>query len=325
MEGQLWWRLYSVVSAAGKWHPYKGKQFGDSWIAVVYLWAVLHDRPTVWACDERNWPAEVRWRSLPSQSTMSRRLRTVGVQSLLARAEASLRDLFPRGPSKWVDAKPLPVGGASKDRDARAGRAVRGKARGYKVHAVVDARSGMIDAWAVASMADNEKHIAREVVPAAVRAGEAAGAAVLYVSADNEYDGNGTYDMVAAAAEHAPQLVARGRKGAKGARRPKGHGHRRQSGRRLRGTSLAEAYDSPLNPLGRRDLPRSFGRQLLADRNGIERRFGLLGNFGGGLGPLPNWVRTPHRVALWVQGKLLVLMAREWLKRDPKTKKLRAA
>jgi hypothetical protein len=325
MEGQLWKRLYRVAAAAGKWHSYKGKRFGDTWIAVVYLWAVLHDRPTVWACDADNWPAEMRWHPLPSQSTMSRRLRTVGVLSLLARCEAQLRDLLPRGPSKWLDAKPLPVGGASKDRDARAGRCVRGKARGYKLHAAVDARGGAVDAWALASMADNEKLVAREVVPAAVAANAAAGVAVLYVAADNQYDGNDAYDLTAAAAEWAPQLVARARKGAKGARRSRGPGHRRQSPRRLRGAALAQAYDSPLNPLGRRDLPRGFGGQLLHDRGGIERRFGLLGNFGGGLSPLPNWVRTPHRVALWVQAKILVLMARELEKSGAKKKDLRAA
>ena len=119
--------------------------------------------------------------------------------------------------------------------------------------------------------------------------------------------------------------MARARKGARGAKRSKGPGHHRQSPRRLWGPALAQAYDSPLNPLGRRDVPRGFGAQLLHDRNGIERRFGLMGNFGGGLGPLPNWVRTPRRVALWVQGKLLIFMAREWVKRDAKTKELRAA
>lgn len=330
MEGQLWRRLYSVVSEVGKrgGGSYAGKCFADWWVALVYLWAALHDRPTVWACDPENWPEAQRWRSLPSQSTMSRRLRTVGVLSLLARCEAELRDLLPRGPSKWLDAKPLPVGGASKDREARAGRCVRGKARGYKLHAAVDARGGAVDAWALASMADNEKRIAPEVVPAAVRSNAAAGVAVLYVAADNAYDGNDTYDAVAAAAEWAPQLVARARKGAKGAKRSKGPGHRRQSPHRVRGAALAGAYDGPLNPLGRRDAqapPPTFGGQLLQDRNGVERRFGLMGNFGGGLSPLPNWVRTPHRVALWVQAKLLILMARELEKAASKNKNLRAA
>lgn len=320
MEGQLWRRLYTVVSGMGKRGgcSFAGKVFSDWWVALVYLWAALHDRPTVWACDVRNWPEAEQWRSLPSQSTMSRRLRTVGVLMLLSRCEAQLRDLLPRGPSKWLDAKPLPVGGASKDRDARAGRCVRGKGRGYKVHAVGDARErAAVDAWTLASMADNEKRIAPEVVPAAVRSNAAAGVAALYFATDNEYDGNDTYDMVAASAQWAPQMVAAPRKSSRGGGRAKAPGHRRQSPRRLRGTALAQAYDSPLNPLGRKDVPRGLGAQLLHDRGGIERRFGLWGNFGCGLSPLPNWVRTPHRVALWVQAKLLILMAWE-LEKPPK-------
>lgn len=89
--------------------------------------------------------------------------------------------------------------------------------------------------------------------------------------------------------------------------------------------ALACAYDNPTNPLNRPDVPPTFGQQLLHDRGGIERRFGLLVSFGGGLTGLPAWVRTPHRVALWVHGKLLIFMAREWLKREAKNKELRAA
>jgi hypothetical protein len=331
VEGQLWERLYSVVSDTGKRGgcSFARERVADRCVALVYLWAALHDRPTVWACDARNWPGDQQWRPLPSQSTMSKRLRTVGVLGLLSRCEAELRDLLPRGPSEWLDAKPLPVGGASKDRDARAGRCVRGKARGYKVHGVLDARGrAAVDAWTLASMADNEKRVAPEAVPAAVASNAAAGVAVLYVAADNEYDGNDTYDMVAAAAEWAPQLVTSPRKSSRGGGRAKAPGHRRQSPRRLRSTALAQAYDSSLNPLGRRDASRGPGAQLLHDRGGIERRFGLWGNFGGGLSPLPNWVRTPHRVALWVQAKILILMAWELRKRPKpryKSKDLRAA
>jgi hypothetical protein len=219
-----------------------------------------------------------------------------------------------------MDAKPLPVGGASKGRDARAGRCVKGKARGYKLHLVVDAKSGMPDGWALASMAENGKTVAPEVVPAAAAAGP-----FLYLSVDNQYDGNGTYDMVAAAAAHAPQMVARGRKAGRKKPKPQSPGHRKQSPRRLRGTALACGYDRPLNPLGRPGLPPTFGEQLLKDRNGIERLLGLMGNFGGGLAPLPNRVRTPHRVAAWVQGKFLIFFTRELLKREKKKKDLRAA
>ena len=52
--------------------------------------------------------------------------------------------------------------------------------------------------------------------------------------------------------------------------------------------------------------PSPFGKALYALRGDIERRFGNLTGFGGGLQPLPSWVRTPHRVALWVAAKLVL-------------------
>jgi hypothetical protein len=315
MEGQLFAVLCEVVAALGKGQPFAGtgKWYSDAWVALVYLWAVLHDRPTGWACDARNWPAgERRWRVLPPRSTMSVRLRTVGVLALLARAQAALRDRLGRGASKWLDSKPLVVGGASKDRDARAGRAVRGTARGYRLHAVVDAASGMVDAWRLAAMADNDKLVARRLLPEAVAACATAGVPVLYVAADDGYGANDLYELPASAAARAPPPVVAARREA-----AKAPGHRKQSPRRLRSVALACAYDRPHNPLNRPGVPPSSGEQLLADRGGIGRRFGTTGNLGGGLGrpgaawgglgPLPDWVRTPHRVAARVQGKPLIV------------------
>lgn len=52
-------------------------------IVRTYLWAVLHDRPTNWARDPRHGPREVRSARLPSQPTMSRRLRSPAVTRML--------------------------------------------------------------------------------------------------------------------------------------------------------------------------------------------------------------------------------------------------
>ncbi len=51
---------------------------------------------------------------------------------------------------------------------------------------------------------------------------------------------------------------------------------------------------------------RPFARELYAMRSDIERRLGNLCCFGGGLAPLPAWVRTPHRDARWVAAKLVI-------------------
>ena len=147
MEGRLWKRLYDIVMALGKTHSFARKRFGDAWIVLTYLWAVLHDRPTSWACDADNWPGEQLWHAIPSGSTMSRRLRTVGVLTLMGQAQSAVRDLFGSGPFKMIDAKPLPVGGASGDPDADCGRGARGKAVGYKCHVAWDMRGRVADAW----------------------------------------------------------------------------------------------------------------------------------------------------------------------------------
>jgi hypothetical protein len=55
------------------------------------------------------------------------------------------------------------------------------------------------------------------------------------------------------------------------------------------------------------DLMRSaFGRGVYRLRRSIERSYGNLCSFGGGLAPPPAWVRHQDRVWLWVTAKLLI-------------------
>ena len=164
MDRWLWGELYRLIVELGKHHDYSGRRYSDACVALVYLWSVVHDRPRCWASDPLNWGGRCPWDALPSPSCLSRRLRTVPVLGLIARGEAWLRDRLPGRGLKFVDAKPLPVGGASKDRDARCGRAARGRARGYKVHAVVDGSGRAVDAWRLSPMSDNEKPVARAAI-----------------------------------------------------------------------------------------------------------------------------------------------------------------
>ena len=53
-----------------------------------------------------------------------------------------------------------------------------------------------------------------------------------------------------------------------------------------------------------------FGAALLAARGQIERDFGNLCGFGGGLAGLPAWARRIWRVRAWVHAKLLINAAR---------------
>jgi hypothetical protein len=59
---------------------------------------------------------------------------------------------------------------------------------------------------------------------------------------------------------------------------------------------------------------RAFGAGLLRHRFGIDRLFGQLGNYGGGLSPLPHWVRGLSRVRRWVRAKIILDMIRWQLK-----------
>lgn len=281
MERELWLALYALVRRLGASPWFATTRFFDWEIAAVYLWAAIHDRPTSWACDPKNWPNDLRPKQLPWQSTMSRRLQTTEVQRLLAEVERSFAAADGGGWVMLVDGKPLLVGSHSKDPDAAWGRARRGWAKGYKLHAVYDRRSVPV-AWEVTPLNEAEPTVAARLVPA-IRGGGG------YLLGDKGYDSNPLHDAALAAG---CQLVAE-------RKRPQsGLGHRRHSPGRLRSIAL---------------LRQRFGQELYAFRDQVERNFGWLTNHAAGLAPLPNWVRRDHRVRLWVQAKLIIHAAYVYL------------
>ena len=83
MEHQLWKAIVAVLLALDNPQTLTRFDFSDRDIVKVYYWAVIHDRPTSWACRKRNWPIHLRKRPLPSAATMSRRLRSASVVALL--------------------------------------------------------------------------------------------------------------------------------------------------------------------------------------------------------------------------------------------------
>lgn len=277
MEHQLWRSFEQRLrQLSTSFNPHCAYQ--DCEIVRVYYWAVLHDRPTCWACDRRNWPPHARKKPLPSPSVMSRRLRSPAVLGLLRCLERDV--LCPQGdpPLLWlVDGKGLPIGGASSDRQAGYGKAAGGKAKGYKLHAFVGC-DGAVPIWRIAPMHQDERVMARRMA----RQAEIQG----YLVGDSNFDDNHLHDVCLSKGDL--QLVTPRRY-----RNAKGLGHHRHSPGRLR---CLEILDSP--------APQ-FGRGLLRQRRAIERYFGNLTSFGGGLGPLPAWVRTHHRVRRWVQAKLI--------------------
>ena len=273
MEQELYKQVYLLIRQIVKNKTLKKAKFNDAQILSTYFWAVLHDRPVYWACKKKNWPIYYRRRPLPTASTMSRRLRTKQIQFSLRELERILKDKFPRSTCRFIDAKPLPIGGCSKDKHSRFGRGAACIARGYKLYAVSDLRQGFIR-WAVRPMNQNEAKVAADLISELDVGG--------YLVGDSAYDSNKLYEI---ASKRSVQLIANHR------RKGETLGHRRHSKYRLKSREL---------------LKQPFGQSLIKERTSIERMFGNLVSFAGGLKPLPHWVRTLPRVQLWVQAKMIL-------------------
>jgi hypothetical protein len=178
----------------------------------------------------------------------------------------------------FIDGKPLPIGGCSKDRQAGYGRSAGGKAKGYKLHAIIG-KNGDLASWRIAPMNKAERVMAERMLKSTKIAG--------YVVADGNYDSNALFKTCDD--KQNLQLVVRRRNGSKS-----GLGHRKQTAGRLRSRDILENPDP------------KFGNELISQRNSIERYFGNLTNWGGGITCLPSWARTYRRVHRWVQAKLLL-------------------
>jgi hypothetical protein len=284
MEHQLFKAIVAVLLSLDNPPTPARYDFTDEEIVKVYYWSVIHDRPVLWACDKKHWPLPLRKLALPSPATMSRRLKTPRVVALLDRLERRVTAPTQPGLFWMMDGKPLPISGCSKDRQAGYGRVAGGKGKGYKLHALVGA-DGQLAQWRVAPMNTDERVMAERLLKAAPP--EVQG----YVLADANFDSNKLHQLCDARGHL--QLVAPRRQGP-----GKGTGHRQQAAGRLRSMAILE---SPFD---------AFARQLRKDRVEIERQFGNLTNWGGGLTCLPAWVRTHRRVRRWVQAKLVLTRLR---------------
>lgn len=274
MERELWSLLYRTVREVAARFQQKYVQIPGWALVLTMLWAALHDRPVSWACHSNNWSTtRLRPPRFPSQPTMSRRIHGVGVGLFWRAVEERLRQLSARQPVlvAFLDGKPLPVGGATKDPDARYGRAASTMAKGYKLHTVWSTRA-LPEAWEVTPMNTAEASVARGLIPQLDYGG--------YLLADGNYDSNVLFDLTW---EQGYQLLTP---------LPKGQlGHRSHSPHRLRSIAMMKS---------------SFGKRVYRLRVKIEEAYGNATSFGGGLAPLPAWVRRPHRVRTWVWAKLLV-------------------
>jgi transposase len=279
MERELWPRLYHLIMEVGQGLRLIGVSFQPHIILLTFCWAALHDRPVRWACNPRHWSTTtLRPPRLPSPATVSRRLRRVDTAMLMrALVQRLRRDEEPRLVGA-IDGKPLLIGGSGHDRDARCGRGAGMWARGYKFYAVWAGRP-VPETYRVYPMNANENKVAEEMMPDLNGGGG-------YLLGDGEYDANGVFDAAGAA------------------------GYQVLAPREDPEAGLGHTYQSPYRRRCIELMRTSFGREVWGLRGRIERTFGNLTSFGGGLTSPPAWIRHLKRVWLWVSAKLAINGAR---------------
>lgn len=277
MSSHVWRIVYQTIREVERQTPRTMRrcQYSDTLIVAMYTWTVMHDRPMCWAADRSHYYGPFRPRRLPSRSQFCRRIASPRCDAILQEVDRRLAGR-PDGPTICLmDGRPLVVGACSQDRDARAGRICYGFAKGYRMHAIA-AKSGEILAWRVTPLNVSEKHVAFELVE------EASPQGVLV--ADGNYDIGKLYDHVFANGAllftPLPKNV--------------GGGHRPQSRSRMLAAWMWA----------------HGGAELYKERTAIERIFSQQSTYGGGLAPLPAWVRSLARVRRWVRVKLMFYHAR---------------
>ena len=280
MERELWKIVYTKLKTVARRFHQKYVQLQAWRIAAVLLWAALHDRSVSWACDKRNWSkTRLKPGRLPSEPTMSRRAQKTAFGLFL---NALTNELKGTGPPAWelvIDGKPLPVGKCSKDPDAKSNQ----HGKGYKLHALWGTKC-MPEAWEVTAAREYEGAVAERLLSQVKGKG--------FVYGDGSYEANRVYDAAGASgylllAHPGPEV-----------------------------TGGAHGYQSEYRLLALRFFETGLGWDLYRHRTSIERAFGNAGSFGGGLQPLPNWVRRLGRVTRWVCCKLIINAARITHKRN---------
>ena len=282
MSSHVWKMVYHSLRRVNRKIPRQGRacQYPDTLIVALYLWAVFHDRPLCWAADRSNYSSVFRPRRLPSRSQFGRRIRSARCQALLNALNRELAKVDDVPNIFLMDSRPLRVGSYSGDPDVRNGYTKDGFAKGYKMHALA-AKQGQIVAWRVTPLNRNDKPVAWELIEEARPQG--------LVLADGAYDSGALYDHVS---KHNAQLLTPLPANVGGGHRPR---------------SAARMLAAQMWVNGAEDLYR--------ERLGIERIFSQQSSFGGGLAPLPAWVRRWPRVWRWVAAKLILYHARLALRR----------
>ena len=253
--------------------------FTDAAIVKVYFWSNAHDRPQGWACYREHVGGIFRPRRLPSESQLSRRLQTLRIQKLIEAVHRALAGTTAGDEQLLVDAKPLPVSEQTRDPDARTGRVHGGFGKGYRLHAVAK-QDRRIASWSLQPLNVHEAKVA----PHLIHELDAMGPRTLFMG-DGQYDSAPLYQQVKD-------------KGGRMLTRPRGLGQHHDT--------LVRMGEARREMVAVWNTTPYFASSILKDRIRIEGIFSQLCGRGGGLGPLPNWVRRITRVRRWVGVKIIL-------------------
>jgi len=280
MDRKVFRDIKGILRSLGAYRRRPGQVHTDGAIVVAYYFALLNRRSTWWACDRANWLPGL-WRGqLPSQSCMSRRLRTPAIRALLDRLEHAVRPALPElVVAAAIDGKPLEIAMHSSDPHAGKGRGAGHTANGYKIHALLSV-CGTLICWRLSPLSISERTMACRMM-------RSLPTSICYIVGDSHYDTN---PLAAAARQAGAQLAAPRKRSDVG----KGLGHRPHDQARLRSIQMLEPERSP------------FAADLMRSRTAVERLFAQWSNPSGGLIGLPPWVRTYPRVKAWVQAQLVI-------------------
>ncbi len=282
MDQRIWSIIARVVVSVNRSLPRFGRRcrYSDVLIVKMYLWTVWHDRPLCWAVSREHYNSLFRPRSLPSLSQFCRRVKTERVVMMIQAVNDKLTQRDKPAEVGFFDGKPLPISRNTRDRDAKKGYADGTFRRGYKLHAWAT-EDGRIPSFSVQAMNVGEPTTARTLtdrIPA--------GCMVL---ADTNYDSAKLYQAVRD-------------RGAWMLTKLKGH--------------AKSAQQRKYMPAARKQIlllweakPEAC-KDALTYRYEVERIFSALTTFGGGLSPLPSWVRRLPRVQRWVAAKIAFYHAR---------------
>ncbi len=260
-----------------------GQRFTDADIVLVALWAVLHDRSIDWACRGENWPLSRYPRSLPDQSTMSRRLRSPSVTLLVQMVTLALARAFAPCGVAVLDGRALELSRFTRDRHARRGWGRGRFAKGYRLHTLVDASAGRILVHLITPLNVAENVAARVLLTRARDLGLLAPGATII--ADANYDSNPLHRH---ASDLGMRLIA----------------PRRKPGTGLGWSAVGGHHINRLLSIIAMEFNAASTAAITSTRTIVERTFSRQVCTAGGLRDLPAWVRTMPRIRIWVDLKV---------------------